>query len=80
MKTAFFTLMLSIASLSALADNGTNSVLKSTKEFIETCPQEYLTSNPEGTGPFCNCPDENIAYIDKAEGGPGFYCEINPAQ
>lgn len=71
-------LTLSCMSVSAFTSQGMQSEdLRSNKEFIATCPSEYLTyidKSEGGPGAYCACPDENISYIDKHEGGPGFYC------
>lgn len=51
--------------------------LRSSSDFVATCPEQYLTyidKSEGGPGAYCACPDENITYIDKSEGGPGFYC------
>jgi len=80
MKKLTLGILITLSCLSTLNASASEQSqdLKSSKEFVATCPEQYLTyidKSEGGPGAYCACSDENISYLDKAEGGPGFYCE-----
>ena len=74
----FFLLSLLITTSFAHASDSKNEQdLRSSKSFVASCPEQYLTyldKSEGGPGAYCACPEEKISYLDKSEGGPGFYC------
>jgi hypothetical protein len=73
----FILLFILSTSFACASSNIDTQELRSSKSFIATCPEQYLTyidKSEGGPGIYCACPEENINYLDKSEGGPGFYC------
>lgn len=78
MKKLTLGILIMLSQLNVFAsETNLSQDLKSSSDFVATCPEQYLTyidKSEGGPGAYCACPDENITYIDKSEGGPGFYC------